>query len=379
MTVDVRTLFQTVTKEGIFAAFLDLAAGLGLPVTSWRSGDPTLVEGQFLSEQLEQRDLVSVEFTKAGFLSTAEGDWLKVHADEVYGVEAAESSYSTPSVTLTNSGGGIYEPESGGLTVKCSATGVTFHSTSVGLDADGNPGGALSGGVTLTYALVADVAGSAGTVAVDDIDSIVSPAMLGVVIASSAAAVGIDEQTPDAIRIECGATLGALSAAGPKDAYESICLDSEKTGVTEITRARTSDTSADGTVTTYVASATGAVSGPGVTAAQDACVTWAEPIGFEVTVVSASVVTVNVVIEVSGDAVPSDVEGQGTAALGTLFASLPIADAADALATSLFAAEIHKLAPQPAIRKVVVTTPAADVALVAGQVPVLGTVTITEV
>jgi hypothetical protein len=372
MTIDVRTLFQTVTKEGLFAAFLDLAQGLGLPVTSWRTGDPTLVEGQFLSEQLEQRDLVSIEFTKGGFLSTAEGDWLKVHAEEVYGVEPEDASFSTPTVTLANVGGGIYELDPGGLTVRCSATGVTFHNTN-------NPG-TLSGSTSQTYELVADVQGSDGTVAIDDIDQIVSPAMFSVSITGSTAAVGVDEQSPEAIRVECSATLGALSAAGPKDAYESVCLDAEKTGTDEITRARTAGDTTDGTVTVYVASATGAVSGPSVTAAQDACVTWAEPIGFEVTVASSVALVVDVEIEVSGDAVPSDVEGQGTIKLGTLFASLPICDAdGELLAVSLFVSEIHSIAAQPAIRKVTVISPAADVTLAEGEVPVLGTVTITEV
>ncbi len=372
MTIDVRTLFITATKEGLFAAFLDLAQGLGLPVTSWRAGDPTLVEGQFLSEQLETRDAVTVEFTKAGFLSTAEDDWLHVHAAEVYGIEARGATYAEPTVTLANAGGGIYDLDAGGLTVRASVTGVTYHSTA-------NPG-TLSGGVTLTYALVADVPGSDGTVAVNDIDEIVSPALLGVSITASTAAVGSDKQADLAVKAQCTATLGALSASGPGDAYESVCLDATKTGTIEITRARTRDTASDGTVTTYVASATGAASPAAVTAAQDACVTWAEPIGFQQTCVSAVNRVVNVVINVSGDAVPTDVEARGTELLGTLFASLDIAAATgETIATSLTASEIHSIAAFPAIRKVVVITPAADVSLVEGEVPVLGTVSIVEV
>jgi hypothetical protein len=370
--IDVRSLFITATKEGLFAAFLDLGQALGLPVTSWRTGDPTLVEGQFLSEQLEQRDINAAEFTKAGFLSTAEDDWLKVHASEVYGVEAEDATFSTPTVTLHNTGGGIYDLDAGGLTVKCSTTGVTFHSTN-------NPG-TLSGGTSLTYELVADTQGAIGTVAVDDIDLIVSPALLAVEISGSTAAVGLDAQSPEAIREQCASTLGALSAAGPKDAYESICRDPEKTGVDEITRARSADDSDDGTLTVYIAGAAGAVSGGSVTAAQNACITWAEPIGFEVTVASAVAHPIDIEIEVSGDAVPADVEGQGTVQLGLLFASLPIAsEDGEEVARSLFTAIVHELAPQPAIKKVTVISPAADVVLVAGEVPTLGTVTITEV
>jgi hypothetical protein len=378
--VSAATLFVKATKEAVFSAALDLAQAVGLPVTSWRTGDPTLVEFQFIAEQYEQRDIVAAEFAKAGFLSTAEGDWLKVHAAEVYGVEAAEATYATPTVTIANGAGGVYDLAPGELTVKSSATGVTFHNTSVGLDSDGNPGGALSGGVTLTYELVADVAGSTGTVAVNDIDELVTR-LLGVTIVSSTAAVGSDEQSPAAVRTECSATLGALSASGPKDAYESICLDAEKTGTEEITRAKTADASSDGTVTVYVARAAGTVSGDGVTAAQDACITWAEPIGFEVTVVSAAADPVDIEIEVEGDAVPTDIEGDGTVALGALFAAVDISDGVtgNTLAISLLSAEIHKLAASPAIRRVTVIQPAADVTIPAGYVPTLGTVSITEV
>lgn len=368
--IDVRRLFSSATKEQLFAVFLDLGHALGLPVTSWRTGDPTLVEGQFLSRELAERDGVSAEFTKGGYLSTAEGDWLKVHAAEVYGIEAEEAQFATPTVTLHNTGGGIYELDVGGLTVKATVTGVTFHNTA-------NPGPLLPGHF-LTYALVADVQGSAGTVGVDDINYLVAPALIGVSIAGSTAAVGQDAQSPEAIRVECSATLGALSASGPKDAYESICLDAAKTGTREITRANTQDISADGTVTTWIATATGDASPTVVAAAQDACVTWAEPIGFVNTVLSAFPIVVSVEAHVYGDDIPTDLQARALIAIGNLLATFPIATSNTTLATSLFVAAIHELVPMPQLRKVVIALPAADVALTPGQVPKLGSVLIVE-
>ena len=291
--VHVTTLFLKATKEALFTRALDLASGFGLDVTSWRAGDPTMVELQFLSEQFETRDVIASDFAKSAFLSTAEDDWLKVHADEVYGIEADEATYSTPSVTLHNTGGGLYDLKVGQLTVKSSITGVTFQNTDYP--------GALTAGTTRTYQLVASVPGAAGTVAVNDIDELVTR-VLGVTITGSTASVGAEAQSPEAIRTECTATLGALSASGPKDAYESVCLDSEKTGTLEITRARTYDAIVvdGGACTVFVASAAGTVSGPGVTAAQNACVAWAEPIGFQVTVESATALPIDIVIEVEG-------------------------------------------------------------------------------
>jgi uncharacterized phage protein gp47/JayE len=114
----------------------------------------------------------------------------------------------------------------------------------------------------------------------------------------------------------------------------------------------------------------------GVLACQDACTTWAEPIGFKVTVTSAVAVTVNIDAIVYGDDLPSTLEEDTKNALAKLFESLPIAIDNSSLATSLFVAEIHALVPMPSLRKVVIVSPAADVALTAGQVPVLGTVSI---
>ena len=145
----VTTLFTVETAAKIFSTGLELASALGLPVTSWRAGDPTRSYYKFVAQKLAALDGVSGEYIKAGFLSTATKKWLTVLAFEVYNVTRGEATYANPTVTVTNTGGGHYEVEAGDLTFKNSITGKTYHNTS---------GGTLSSGTTLTFDLVADEA-----------------------------------------------------------------------------------------------------------------------------------------------------------------------------------------------------------------------------
>jgi hypothetical protein len=183
----------------------------------------------------------------------------------------------------------------------------------------------------------------------------------------------LDEQSPDDIEEQCNATLGALSPNGPPDAYEYVVRNPELTGVTDITRAATVDDSDTGDVTVYVAGPSGAVAGASVTAAQAAVETWATPLCITPTVVNATGVTVNVTATIAGDDIPGDFEGTIESALGLLFAGL---DIGEDVATSLISHTIHDSIPQ--IKSVTLTQPAAAVTIDAGEVPVLGTVSIGE-
>jgi hypothetical protein len=86
MSIQVAALIAVQTAAQYLDAGLELAATYGLPVTTWRAGDPTRTLYKFLAESLAERDGVIAEFIKGGWLSLAEGDWLEVLADEVYGV-----------------------------------------------------------------------------------------------------------------------------------------------------------------------------------------------------------------------------------------------------------------------------------------------------
>jgi hypothetical protein len=369
MTINILNLFTADTATKIYNAGLAVANVLGLPVTSWRSGDPTRSLYAYLADVIAAKEEKGVQFAKSGFISTAEGDWATLHAHEVYNVTRGTASYAVPTATLRNAGGGVFDFPPGDLTLKCTATGRTYHNTD-------NPG-QLGPGVTRTYAMIADEAGAASSVGTNEIDGFVTPAELGtfgVVIAGSGPSAAQDEQSLTELRDQCGDTLGALSPNGPPDAYEYVCKNADLTGVTEINRATAIGDNATGLVTVYVASASGDVTAPSVEAAQQAVYRWATPLCINPVVISAAELAVNISAQISGSDIPATFAEAINGRIGALFLALPIGGT---IYRSRLISEIHAAVPQ--IESVNLVSPALDTVLTPDQVPVVGTVSIVEV
>ena len=368
MTLDVRTLFTSRTAAQWLTWGLDLATSLGLTVTSWEVDSPTRVAFKYLANALAQRDSVAAELIKAGWIRSATGTWKTLVAQDVFGVTRGEATYATPTVTLTNAKGGVYARDADEVIVKASSTGVTFRSTEALALASGP-------GTSATITLIADVAGSAGTVGVNDIDEIVTT-MLGVSVTSSTAAAGVDEQSDASLETECLATLGALSPNGPPDAYNAVCLNAELTGTTLITRASTSEDSTDGTVTVWIAGAAGALTAPTIALAQTAVELWATPATITPTVVSATENEQAVDISFTAQGVPSTYAADIEALIVAYFAEVPIGGV---VSTSALIALVHEYLTDAGATDVIVALNApAGGALAEGEVVVAGTVTITD-
>lgn len=364
MTVSISTLYSVATAQQYLDAMLDFAAGLALPVTSWRDDDPTLVMFRYLAEQLAQKDLVDAEFIKAGFLSASIEDWKTVVASEIYGIDRDAATYATSTITLVNAGGGIYTPAAGEVTVKDSTSGKTYHSIE---DLS------LGAGATATLDVEADEAGTDSNAAVNEIDEIVTT-MLGVTIAASTVAVAQDAQSDESLDAECLNTLGALSPNGPPDAYVSVVTSSELTGSTEITRAQASQASTTGEVTVYVASAVGAASAPAIALAQAAVEIWATPIGFTPTVVAATEVPVDIEVYLDADDFPAGIE----AAIETAIQSMIYAASlGDTVSIGAQYATVYDTAKAAGMTKIVVSLVSPeDVVLAEGEVATPGDCTV---
>lgn len=365
--MNILALITIATAESIYERGLELARSLALDVDSWQVGDPTRSLYKYVAEILGSKEELHTGTIKAGFLTTAEGDWKTVVADEQYNVPRVEATYATPTVTLTNTGDNYYDiDEDGDLLVKCSSSGKTFHNTSTGV---------LSAGATVTFDLIADEAGSDSSVAVDDIDEIVTT-LLDVEVVSSTAATASDQESDDALEERCLDSLGALSPAGPADAYEAVALNSELTGVLDVARARSVDDSDTGDVMLYVATSSGAVAGASLTAVQDAIEEWATPNCITPTAVNASAQTIAITADIEGDDIPADAQDLVEASILAEFAAYLISDGTDIVARSWIVAKIHAAVP---LLRVTLTLPAADVTLSVGAVPSLGAVTLNEV
>lgn len=388
MSFSVFTLFTPETSERIFSIGLSLAKLVGLPVDSWRTGDPTKALYKHVATKLAATDQTVANLARSAILSVltsyaSAGDagakaWLKILALEVYGIVAQEATFATSpagsGILLTNNGGANYPIDPGDLTFKSSITGKTYHNTTGGLLAPGP-------GTTLLVEFTADEAGSDSTVAANEIDTLVTT-KLGVVITSSSSAVGLDEESPESIYQRCKDSLAALSPNGPKDVYRYIALNAEKTGIATVTRAFSVD-NLNGTVTVYVANPSGSATGGEVTAVQAAFDLWATPNCVTATAVTASAVTINTTMTVAYGGSLSDPELQ--AAIGVQITSdLAALNIGGTFLTTggkgvprdLFIAAARKIAGVTAVS---LTTPAGDTALTPNQVAIPGTVGVTVV
>jgi hypothetical protein len=370
MTINIFTLIGFQNYEKYYTRGLELAAAVGLPVTSWRAFDPTRSFYSFIAEALSALDAPVSEYIRSGFLSLAQGDWLRVVAEELYGLDADDfaATYAEPTVTLTNTGGGEYTIDAGDLTVKNSATGNTYHSTS-------SPG-ALAPGASLTYQLTADEAGSDSSVTANELDELVTT-FEGVEIVSSTQGLATDESTDEEIRDACRATLGALSPNGPADAYAYVAKNAELTSVSGINRAAAQGSST-GLVTVTVASQSGAVSAPNLALILAAVQRWAAPLCVSATVVSAEEVPVIDTYTIAKSPAlttpAAEVESAIHDALDALFTSTRIGGDNGEIAASLITRTIHEAFPG----LIYAVTGVEDVTLTVSQVPVRGTITIVQ-
>ena len=360
--LSVLALLAAQTADQIFDLTLGVARVLGLPVTSWRVGDPTRTLFRAQAEQLATRDAVQADYAATAFLETATGEFLTVRASDTYGVTRTEATYATSTVTLVNAGGGFFELDSAGLVVSSTATGATFQNQSpVTIEP-------LS---TVEVSMVAQAAGSAGSVAEDDIDTIVSPALAGVTVTASTAGLGADEQSDPGLREQCLATLGALSPAGPADAYEFVARSAELTGIDGVTRARADGDSSDGTGLVYVATATAGLDAPSIAAIQAAVDEWAQPLCTDATVATGLPQTINITMVLT----PASPLSQ-TLIEQTLTIYLAGVDLGGVVARSAIIAEVHRVLGA-ALVTMTVSAPAADVTLAADRFPVRGTVSLS--
>lgn len=362
--ISAAVLIVAEAADSILTRVLEIADAVGLPTSSWRAGDPTRTLFKALADTTAERDAVEAEFAKGAAITTAEGDWATIRAKETFNVTRDEETFSTPTLVFDNTGAGVYEFEPGGLVFSSSITGATFtNQLTVSVTA-------LETGVSVL--LVCQQGGSAGTVAANDIDGLVTPAIAEFSIVSSSAAIGVDEQSDAGLRQDCQDTLGSFSANGPFDAYAFVAKNEDLTGVSGVTRAAASGDNSTGTVTVYAATGTAGIGSPEVAAIQAALDVWATPLCTLATAASGTVRT----IAVTASGVASEFRDAVEAAWAEHFLLIDFGGTVyvSALEGVAFAACISAGA-SPASLDISVTVPTSDTALAAAEFPVLGAVT----
>jgi phage-related baseplate assembly protein len=372
VSFSITDLFSVTTKARVYDLALSIAAGLGLPVTSWRAGDPTRSVYHVLAEEIETRDITASTYAKSGFLDSSEGDWLTLLADQVYNVQREEATAAADTLVLTNTEGGVYSWDAGDLVFRSSANGKTYHNTTSGTLSEV--------GETIEVGFVADEAGSDSALAEDELDEIVT-AMPGVDITSSGAASAADAEEDEALRVRCRASTGALSPNGPSDAYSFVATTSALTGNTETDRVYVDAESTTGDVTVYCAGSDGAVSGAAITAVTDALARYATPLTVTLNVVAATEVTqnvdVDVVLKASLGLAQATAEAAIAQAIEDMINVYPVGGVSGFFYRDAIRGAIFSVYGPVDTVNIDVNTPAAPVAMAVDEVLVPGTITVS--
>lgn len=372
-------LADVITEETEASVFAKLAAALhavGIDTESWQSGDPTLSLLHAFAKYTASKEAAAVLAVKSGFLDLATGDGLTLTAKQLFDVDRVPATYASCTVRLTNTGNAPSTIDPEDFTFLASSTQKTYRNST---------GGTLNPVSTLDLTVVAEEVGRDSNAGIGEIDTLVN-AIPKVSVTNTTVAVGTDAESDTALRSRCRAKLASLSPNGPADAYRFVAQTPELVNDRVITRCRVVDDSTVGEVDVYIAGPSGAVDGSTVADVDEGIETYANPLCNSATVASAANLTLAVAYQlwvyVGINKQAAEIEADVEATLEQELAERPIGGDITPPATTgyIFKGFIEAMilkAVAPYGYRVVVTTPAADVALANNEVAVLGTVTPT--
>lgn len=254
MTTSLADLLAGATSDEVLATKIALAQSAGFPATSWQDGSVprTLYELESLAFADLSRLIASI--AAGGFLAHAEDGWLDLLGQNLYALQRLEALYTAGKITLTDDSGtgGFSVTDPGQVIVEIA--GQQYRNTSIGDLVDG-------GALILDFeALEPGEAGNMpdGT-AVELVTSLPGVSAATTVIPGSTwiTSQGRDRERDSEYRERCRARWGELSGGGTALAYASWA----RAASTEVTRVSVASATGDGTVSVYVAGASGAVSG----------------------------------------------------------------------------------------------------------------------
>lgn len=371
-------LTTPMTSDEVRTSIYNVLSLVGVNTTTWKPGAVVRTMISASSIVIAACTTLIAQVAQGGFLAESSGDWRTLKAFYDYGVLRDDATFATGVVTLVNTGGGVFNVDPEALILLNPTTGKTYRNTAaIALGAFG----------TLTNVPIrASDTGAASTAPANTITAFVTP-LLGVTVTNPAALVGTDAQGDASLLTECNESLGALSPNGPKDAYAYFARRAllPDGNAINVNRVRT-QTDEFGTVTVYVAKASGALSGTELTAVDTAIQTNVAPLAITALVLNATPKDLAITYEVWAYNTSGLTDAQLTSkiatALTTFVSTQPIGGnvvGADpgkvfvsALSSTIFAAD-------PSVFRVAITVPAADFVLQPSEVPVITSITVTAV
>ncbi len=370
-------LVTPATQAQMLDLLLEVASGLGMPTTSWQSGQPLLTLLSTVAQKLADQSLVSVDITKGGFGDLLPSDaWADLWALSRFNVTRVPATQATGLVDLTNSEVANYPLAIGELIVAHATTGKTYRNTQA-ITILGTTGLA-------DVEVAADEAGIASNAAPGTITEVVT-SLVGVGSTNPLSLVGTDKETTVALVPRARAKLGSLSPNGPKDAYNYVATTPEISSglATPITRTRAVLVPATGNLNVYLATAAGAPIPADVAIVQAAIDELAEPWGVTATAIAAtpSVVPITYQAYVQGSQLTAvQIETAIASALALWFAGLDLGGYVIPPDTgAVYVSALEQVIGQATggILRVVVSIPATDLVLTPNEVATLGALTPT--
>lgn len=371
-------ILSSLEPEEVMQTELEGAEALGLTTSTWQSGDPTRTTLAIFSRLFSLWTKLAVQAIAGGLLDYSAGGWLTLLARNMYAVERIPRTAATCTVRLTNAGAGVYPIAAGDITVAASGTGKTYRTQDTGT---------LAAFGTLDLSVLAEEPGSESSAAIGEIDTIVSPTLIGVSAENTTVAVGSDEESDEALRIRCRESLAALSPDGAAAAYAYVARSALRTDGTSIgvTRVRVSATA--GVVSVLLADPDGAPEAGDVTRIDDLIQTQVVPLGVTCSVAGAEAQTIAITytsyVPTATPASDAEIKAQQLTSLEQYFSTIPIGGFPTAVpGAGKVYHDLLRSRISDAVAEVFTTTlatPAADVSMTATKVAILGTVTGTIV
>ena len=258
MALSLAELTTPVTVEEVKTSVYGVLEGLGVNTTGWKPGAVVRTIIVASAVVLAALSKLTANIARSGFLELAEGDWLTLVARHVFGVERPAATFAQGLVTLTNTGGGVFDWGPGDLIVKNTQTHKTYRNTqALHLGPVGTSTAILTG-----VAIQAVERGSKSTADPGDIAELETSA-LGVTVLNPTSVVGLDAMGDVALRTLCLESRSSLSPNGPRDAYAYYARTAKLPdgSLCGVSRVHVTKSSSVGKVTVTVGSGSGGITG----------------------------------------------------------------------------------------------------------------------
>jgi phage-related baseplate assembly protein len=279
-------LTTPLTRDEAQAAIYAVLGRIGVSTTSWKPGAVvrTIITG--VSSLVASLTALQAQIARSSFLELSQGDFLKLVAKYVFGVDYNPPTFATGLLTIVNSGGGVYALDADDLIV--SNGSATYRNVAAV---------SLAAGATVTIVVRADEEGSGSSAGAGEINQIVT-ALPGVSCTNPTALVGADVESDASLKTRCYEHLGALSPMGPWDAYSYAVRSAQRDDGSSIGVSRVRVTKDGfGNVYVYVATKSGAVVAGDLAVADEVVQRQAAPLGVTAYTASATEVPVPVTYE----------------------------------------------------------------------------------